>query len=49
MALRRMSLAPNRIHDGRWNLERSHWNRTRHDRDGIPNNRDAHPDNPNRR
>ena len=36
--------------DGRWNLERSRWYQTRRDRDGdgIPNNRDRHPDNPNR-
>ena len=32
-------------HDGRWSLERGRWDR---DGDGIPNNRDAHPDNPRR-
>ena len=32
-------------HDGRWKLRRSGWDR---DHDGIPNNRDRHPNNPNR-
>jgi hypothetical protein len=32
--------------DGRWSLERSRWDR---DGDGVPNRRDAHPNNPNRR
>jgi hypothetical protein len=36
--------------DGRWNFERGSWDR-RNDRDGdgVPNRRDAQPDNPNRR
>jgi hypothetical protein len=36
--------------DGRWNLEHSRWNQTRNDRDGdgVPNNRDRKPDNPNK-
>ena len=46
------SYEPNRWveRDGRWNLERSRWNRTRNDRDGdgVPNNRDRSPNNPNR-
>ena len=39
-------------HDGRWRQERGRWNQAqRHDRDGdgIPNNRDRHPNDPNRR
>lgn len=39
-------------HDGRWNLESGRWNQARShdsDRDGIPDNRDAHPNDPNRR
>ena len=32
--------------DGRWQLQRGRWDR---DGDGIPNDRDRHPDNPNRR
>ena len=32
--------------DGRWNLQRGRWDR---DGDGVPNNRDRAPNNPNRR
>ena len=38
--------------DGRWNLERSRWNhgqRRDSDHDGVPNNRDSRPNDPNRR
>jgi hypothetical protein len=37
--------------DGRWNLERSRWERAHRDsdHDGIPDSRDNHPNNPNRR
>lgn len=37
--------------DGRWNLERSRWNKSRRDNDGdgVPNNRDSRPNDPNRR
>ena len=34
--------------DGRWQYERGRWNRGDRDRDGIPNSRDRHPNNPNR-
>ena len=36
--------------DGRWNLEHSRWNQSRQDRDGdgVPNYRDAKPNNPNK-
>jgi hypothetical protein len=47
------SYEPNRWveRDGRWNLERSRWSQAHrdNDRDGIPNNRDRHPNDPNRR
>jgi hypothetical protein len=32
--------------DGRWQLQRGRWDR---DGDGVPDRRDTHPDNPNRR
>lgn len=32
-----------------WALERGRWNRNDRDGDGVPNNRDRAPDNPNRR
>ena len=32
--------------DGRWHMKRGGWDR---DGDGVPNNRDSRPDNPNRR
>ena len=32
-----------------WALERGRWNRGDRDGDGVPNNRDRQPDNPNRR
>jgi hypothetical protein len=32
--------------DGRWNLRRGRWDR---DGDGVPDNRDRYPNNPNRR
>ena len=37
--------------DGRWNLERSRWNKAHRDsdHDGVPDNRDSQPNNPNRR
>ena len=38
--------------DGRWHLERGRWDRGRgrdRDGDGVPDRRDAHPNNPNRR
>ncbi len=34
--------------DGRWVLERGRWARGDRDRDGVPNRRDAHPNDPNR-
>ena len=36
--------------DGRWHFAPGHWTHAHadNDRDGIPNNRDAHPNNPNR-
>jgi hypothetical protein len=34
--------------DGRWALNRGGWNRGDRDHDGVPNNRDRHPDNPRR-
>ena len=38
-------------HDGRWTQERGRWNQAHRDNDGdgIPNNRDRHPNDPNRR
>jgi WXXGXW repeat (2 copies) len=37
--------------DGRWTQERGRWNQAHRDSDGdgIPNNRDRHPNDPNRR
>jgi WXXGXW repeat (2 copies) len=41
---------PNWVNEsGRWRLNRGGWNRGDRDHDGVPNNRDRHPDNPNRR
>lgn len=34
--------------ENRWELNRGGWNRGDRDRDGVPNNRDRAPDNPNR-
>ena len=36
--------------DGRWNMEQGRWARSNRDRDGdgVPNRRDAQPNNPNR-
>ena len=34
--------------DNRWELERGRWNRNDRDGDGVPNNRDRQPNNPNR-
>ena len=34
--------------DNRWELNRGRWNRGDRDRDGVPNNRDRAPNNPNR-
>lgn len=35
--------------NNRWELERGRWNPNDRDGDGVPNNRDRQPDNPNRR
>ena len=35
-------------HGGRWQLERGRWGRGDKDHDGIPNQLDSHPANPNR-
>jgi len=35
--------------NGRWNLERGHFNPSDRDGDGVPNRLDRAPDNPNRR
>jgi hypothetical protein len=35
-------------HENGWKLERSHWNKADRDGDGVPNNVDRAPDNPNR-
>lgn len=45
------SYEPNRWveRDGRWELQRSRWARGDRDGDGIPNGRDRHPNDPNRR
>jgi hypothetical protein len=34
--------------EGRWYMERGNWRRGDRDGDGVPNNRDRAPDNPNR-
>jgi WXXGXW repeat (2 copies) len=35
--------------DTKWSLERGRWNAGDRDGDGVPNNRDRQPDNPNRK
>jgi hypothetical protein len=35
-------------HDGRWVMEPGRWARGDRDGDGVPNNRDARPNNPNK-
>ena len=35
-------------HDNRWQLQQGRWNKSDRDGDGVPNNRDRSPDNPNR-
>ena len=34
--------------DGRWSMQRGAWRRGDRDRDGVPNNQDRAPNNPNR-